>query len=71
MMPLAFTSPLMLFGACGAAGALDPAAPDPATAATRSNSRRLRLILDLIPTEETPARTPWWLTALRLGDRRR
>ncbi len=27
----------------------------------------LKLILDLKPKEETPARTPWWLLALRLG----
>ena len=27
----------------------------------------LRLILDLRPREETPARTPWWLLALRLA----
>ena len=26
----------------------------------------LRLILDLLPEHTTPARTPWWLTALRL-----
>jgi hypothetical protein len=25
-----------------------------------------RLLLDIAPKEETPARTPWWLTALRL-----
>lgn len=27
----------------------------------------LRLLLDVIPKEETPARTPWWLVALRIG----
>jgi hypothetical protein len=27
----------------------------------------LKLILDLLPREETPARTPWWLLALRLA----
>ncbi|MFC5066740.1 DUF4159 domain-containing protein [Flaviflagellibacter deserti] len=27
----------------------------------------LRLLLDIVPTEETAARTPWWLVALRLG----
>ena len=26
----------------------------------------LRLILDLVPKQETPARTPWWLLLLRL-----
>ncbi len=26
-----------------------------------------RLLFDIAPKEETPARTPWWLTALRLG----
>src|SRR5260370_15766077 len=25
-----------------------------------------RLLFDIAPKEETPARTPWWLTALRL-----
>src|ERR1700739_1435073 len=25
-----------------------------------------RLLLDIAPKEETPARTPWWLTLLRL-----
>ncbi len=27
----------------------------------------LRLLLDVVPKEETAARTPWWLVALRLG----
>ena len=27
----------------------------------------LRLLLDVVPKEETPARTPWWLVALRIG----
>ena len=27
----------------------------------------VRLLLGLIPPEETPARTPWWLLALRLA----
>src|ERR1700726_191684 len=26
-----------------------------------------RLLFDIAPKEETPSRTPWWLTALRLG----
>src|SRR5205823_5024686 len=26
-----------------------------------------RLLFDIAPREETPARTPWWLTALRLA----
>ena len=25
-----------------------------------------KLLLDIVPKEETPARTPWWLTLLRL-----
>ena len=25
-----------------------------------------KLLLDIVPREETPARTPWWLTLLRL-----
>ncbi len=30
-----------------------------------------RLLLDIVPKEETPARTPWWLTLMRLVARRR
>src|ERR671928_1816097 len=26
----------------------------------------LRILMDLLPRRETPARTPWWLLALRL-----
>ena len=26
----------------------------------------LRLLLDLMPAQKTPARSPWWLTALRM-----
>ncbi len=26
-----------------------------------------RLLLDVVPREETPARTPWWLTLMRLA----
>jgi len=26
-----------------------------------------RLLLEIVPREETPARTPWWLTLMRLG----
>jgi len=26
-----------------------------------------KLLLDIVPREETPARTPWWLTAIRLA----
>ena len=29
-----------------------------------------RLLLEIAPREETPARTPWWLTLLRLRPRR-
>ena len=28
-----------------------------------------RLLFDIAPKEETPSRTPWWLTLLRLGAR--
>ena len=28
-----------------------------------------RLLFDIAPKEETPSRTPWWLTALRLRSR--
>ena len=30
----------------------------------------LRLLLDLIPREEQPDKTPWWLMLLRLRSRR-
>jgi hypothetical protein len=66
MLPLAFTSPLMLFALVGLPALwillrLIPPRP------RRIEFPPLRLLLDLAPTEETPARTPWWLTALRLG----
>src|ERR1700722_15988175 len=31
------------------------------------NFPAIRLLVDLHPREETPARTPWWLLALRLS----
>ena len=65
-LPLAFSAPLVL-----AAMALLPALyyllritpPRPRQIAFPP----LRLILDLKPRDETPARTPWWLMALRLA----
>ena len=65
-LPLAFSAPLVL-----AALALLPllwyllriTPPRPRQIAFPP----LRLILDLKPKEETPARTPWWLLLLRLG----
>ncbi len=65
-LPLAFAAPLVL-----GALALLPALwfllritpPRPRQIAFPP----LRLILDLRPREETPARTPWWLLALRLA----
>ncbi|MBR0646931.1 BatA domain-containing protein, partial [Plastoroseomonas hellenica] len=35
-------------------------------AAKRQSFPAIRLLRDLPPTEETPARTPWWLLLLRL-----
>ena len=66
MLPIAFTSPFMLL-ALGILPALwillRLVPPRPA----RIDFPPLRLILDLLPTQETPARTPWWLTLLRLA----
>lgn len=66
MVPLAFASPLMLLGlavlpALWILLRLVPPRPQ------RIDFPPLRLLFGLIPTEETPARTPWWLTLLRLA----
>ena len=66
MLPLGFASPLMLL-ALGILPALwillRLVPPRPA----RVDFPPLRLLLGLLPTQETPARTPWWLTLLRLA----
>src|SRR3954452_11770183 len=66
MLPIAFANPLMLMALAALPALwillrLIPPRP------RRIDFPPLRLILDLIPTEETPARTPWWLTLLRLS----
>ncbi len=64
-LPLAFSAPLVL-GALAALPALwwllRVTPPRPRQVAFPP----LRLILDLQPREQQPARTPWWLLALRL-----
>ncbi len=65
-LPLAFSAPLVL-GALALLPALyyllRVTPPRPRQIAFPP----LRLILDLRPKDETPARTPWWLMALRLA----
>jgi hypothetical protein len=66
MLPIAFTSPFMLLALAALPALwilLRLVPPRP----RRFDFPPLRLLLDLVPTEETPARTPWWLTLLRLG----
>ena len=68
MLPLAFTSPLMLMALVALPVLwillrLIPPRP------RRIDFPPLRLILDLVPTEETPQRTPW--CRRRSGSRRR
>ena len=48
------------------AGAVVAVAPGAAAPAPRRSSGSEKLLLDILPKEETPARTPWWLTLLRL-----
>jgi hypothetical protein len=66
MLPIAFANPMMLLALAALPALwillrLIPPRP------RRIDFPPLKLILDLTPTEETPARTPWWLTALRLA----
>ncbi|MDQ0473632.1 DUF4159 domain-containing protein [Labrys wisconsinensis] len=66
MIPLAFTAPMMLLALAALPALwvlLRLVPPRP----RRIDFPPLKLLLGLTPTEETPARTPWWLTALRLG----
>jgi hypothetical protein len=65
-LPLAFTAPLALFALAGLPllyYLLRVIPPRP----TQVPFPPLQLILDLKPKDETPARTPWWLLALRLA----
>ncbi|MBS7540589.1 DUF4159 domain-containing protein [Ancylobacter lacus] len=64
-LPLAFTSPLILGALAGLPllwFLLRLVPPRPRRVAFAP----MRLLLDIPPKEETPARMPWWLTALRL-----
>ena len=64
-LPLAFTTPLLLAALAGLPllwFLLRLVPPRPRRVAFAPT----RLLLDIPPKEETPARTPWWLTALRL-----
>ena len=58
--------PLGLARPAGPAAAVVAAARHPAGAALAKSSPPIRFLLGLNATEETPARTPWWLLALRL-----
>ena len=64
-LPLAFTEPLLLLGLISLPVLwlllrLMPPRP------RRVEFPPTRLLFDIAPREETPSRTPWWLTALRL-----
>lgn len=64
-LPLGFTTPLLLAALAGLPllwFLLRLVPPRP----RRVPFAPTRLMLDIPPKEETPARTPWWLTALRL-----
>src|SRR5262249_36606540 len=65
-LPLSFTEPLLLAGLLGLAGlwwGVRVVPPRP----RRIEFPPTRLLFDIQPREETPSRTPWWLTALRLA----
>src|SRR5262249_51347208 len=64
-LPLAFTEPLLLVGLVSLPvlwWLLRVMPPRP----RRIEFPPTRLLFDIAPREETPARTPWWLPALRL-----
>ena len=64
-LPLGFASPLVLLGLLSLPvlwWLLRLIPPQP----TRIDFPPTRLLFDIKPQEETPRRTPWWLTALRL-----
>ena len=65
-LPLAFAAPLALLGLASLPIIwmlirVTPPRPQ------RTPFPPLKLILDVKPKDETPARTPWWLLALRLA----
>jgi Domain of unknown function (DUF4159)/Aerotolerance regulator N-terminal len=64
-LPLSFTEPLLLLGLVSLPALwwlLRVMPPRP----RRVEFPPTRLLFDIAPKEETPSRTPWWLTALRL-----
>jgi hypothetical protein len=64
-LPLAFAEPLVLLGLLSLPilwWLLRLVPPRP----RRIDFPPTRILFDIIPREETPARTPWWLTLLRL-----
>ena len=65
-LPLAFAEPLLLLGLLSLPvlwWLLRVMPPRP----RRIEFPPTRLLFDIAPKEETPSRTPWWLTALRLA----
>ncbi|MBV9531928.1 MAG: DUF4159 domain-containing protein [Bradyrhizobium sp.] len=65
-LPLSFTEPLLLAGLLSLPllwWLLRVMPPRP----RRIEFPPTRLLFDIAPREETPSRTPWWLTALRLA----
>ncbi|HEU4804324.1 MAG TPA: DUF4159 domain-containing protein [Nitrobacter sp.] len=65
-LPLSFLQPLMLLGLLSLPllwWLLRVVPPRP----RRIDFPPTRLLFDIAPKEETPSRTPWWLTALRLA----
>src|SRR5215471_4081357 len=66
-LPLSFAEPLMLIGLFSLPflwWLLRVMPPRP----RRIEFPPTRLLFDISPKEETPSRTPWWLTLLRLLD---
>ena len=64
-LPLGFAQPLVLLGLLSLPvlwWLLRLIPPQP----RRINFPPARLLFDITPKEETPQRTPWWLTLLRL-----
>ena len=64
-LPLSFAEPILLLGLLGLPALwwlLRVMPPRP----RRLEFPPTRLLFDIAPREETPSRTPWWLTALRL-----
>ena len=65
-LPLSFAEPLLLLGLLSLPllwWLLWVIPPRP----RRIEFPPTRLLFDIVPKEETPSRTPWWLTALRLA----